>query len=522
MNDFERYPEIVLGLVAPLGINIQSIEDYLIDALKYFNYQLIAKKLSESIKEISGVLNVELKNEPEDARIDSFMTAGNKAREHFGKNYILAAIAVAGIHKSRKEGYPAPSISKIIDTLDSKIGRKNVTAIKELAIEKRPTPKTVYLFNSLKHPDEVQLLRNIYGEGFFLLGINSSREKRLRYLMNRKHISQDEAERLIARDESESHKTGQHVREAFHLSDFFIDIDADDDFKQIRRVLDLIFSNPYITPTKEEYAMFLAFASSLRSADLSRQIGAVITSSEGEVIATGANDVPKPGGGLYWPGGDDMRDHIKGFDSNTKRRNEIVIAILEKIFPKKDRSELLEHGKKTLYDTGIYDITEYGRAVHGEMEALISCARSGVSPRGGTIFGTTYPCHNCAKHIIASGIKRVVFVEPYPKSHAKTLHSDEIVHKHEDGQTEDNKHKVMFEPFVGVGPRRFIDLFSMNLGSGKKLQRNENGNIIDVDKRKHSVRVPMLPLSYINRENNLLGELKEIMEKKNEEKDRME
>ncbi|MDN3612645.1 hypothetical protein QWZ16_23945 [Vibrio ostreicida] len=26
-----------------------------------------------------------------------------------------------------------------------------------------------------------------------------------------------------------------------------------------------------------------------------------------------------------------------------------------------------------------------------------------------------FPCHNCAKHIVASGIKRVVYVEPYPK-----------------------------------------------------------------------------------------------------------
>ena len=46
--------------------------------------------------------------------------------------------------------------------------------------------------------------------------------------------------------------------------------------------------------------MFMAFASALRSADLSRQIGAVIA-HDNEIIATGANDCPKSGGGLYWP-----------------------------------------------------------------------------------------------------------------------------------------------------------------------------------------------------------------------------
>ena len=56
--------------------------------------------------------------------------------------------------------------------------------------------------------------------------------------------------------------------------------------------------------------------------------------------------------------------------------------------------------------------------VHAEMEALLSCARSGVSPVGGTLYSTTFPCHNCAKHIVAAGLRRVVYVEPYPKSRA--------------------------------------------------------------------------------------------------------
>ena len=89
-------------------------------------------------------------------------------------------------------------------------------------------------------------------------------------------------------------------------------------------------------------------------------------------------------------------------------------------------SELLKEGKEVLKDTGILDITEYGRAVHAEMEALLSCGRSGVSTRQCTLYTTTFPCHNCAKHIVASGISRVVFVEPYPKSLANDLHSDAI------------------------------------------------------------------------------------------------
>jgi deoxycytidylate deaminase len=72
------------------------------------------------------------------------------------------------------------------------------------------------------------------------------------------------------------------------------------------------------------------------------------------------------------------------------------------------------------------DITEFGRPVHAEMEAILSCARIGISPKMGTLYCTTFPCHNCAKHIVAAGIKRVVYVEPYPKSKAEKLHSDSL------------------------------------------------------------------------------------------------
>ena len=79
-----------------------------------------------------------------------------------------------------------------------------------------------------------------------------------------------------------------------------------------------------------------------------------------------------------------------------------------------------------LRNTKIFEITEYGRAVHAEMDALLNCASAGVSPKGATLFTTAFPCHNCTRHIIAAGISRVVSIEPYPKSQAVDLHGDAI------------------------------------------------------------------------------------------------
>jgi len=147
-------------------------------------------------------------------------------------------------------------------------------------------------------------------------------------------------------------------------------------------------------------------------------------------------------------------------------------------------------------------ITEYGRAVHAEMEALIQAARSGVSICGGVLFATTYPCHNCAKHIVAAGVTEVVYIEPYPKSHATDLHEDAIS---DDGGEAGGK--VRFRQFVGIGPRRFIDLFSMRLSSGRSLVRKVDGELAKWSREHAELRVPMSPLSYLDSEVMLVKEL---------------
>ncbi len=130
--------------------------------------------------------------------------------------------------------------------------------------------------------------------------------------------------------------------------------------------------------------------------------------------------------------------------------------------------------------------------------ALLSCARTGASTSGATLYCTTFPCHNCAKHIIAAGISRVVYVEPYAKSKAYVLHSDALCLE---AQTTDNK-KVMFEPFIGVGPRHFMDLFSLQGGNTAPKSRKDKrtGVTIPFDRKQASLRVCLPPISYLELE----------------------
>jgi len=214
--------------------------------------------------------------------------------------------------------------------------------------------------------------------------------------------------------------------------------------------------------------MYTAAGASLRSIDLSRQVGAAIFSETGEVVSLGCNEVPKAFGGTYWcdDGPDTHRDFEEGVDANQIQKTVIIRDLLERLeklgflnkslFKKLSKpNEFREFlNSPEIKDSKAMDIIEFGRMIHAEMGAVTDAARRGSSVKNTVMYCTTFPCHVCAKHIVASGIKRVVFLEPYPKSYAKKLHSDSITFEH----TESDK-KVLFEPFLGISPRRYRDIF---------------------------------------------------------------
>ncbi|MGA7416115.1 MAG: deaminase, partial [Bryobacteraceae bacterium] len=179
------------------------------------------------------------------------------------------------------------------------------------------------------------------------------------------------------------------------------------------------------------------------------------------------------------------------------------------------RSSVPKFPELVLRNSLLWDITEFGRAVHAEMDALLSCGRNGVSTRGALLYATTFPCHNCTRHIIAAGVKRVVYVEPYAKSQAAQLHEDAIrVEATAIGRSSKTVRDapVPFEPFIGIGPRRFFDLFSMVLSAGYSIERkNKAGRILEwIPRRDSKPRIAMAPSSYLQREVLVSEELDSI------------
>lgn len=114
-------------------------------------------------------------------------------------------------------------------------------------------------------------------------------------------------------------------------------------------------------------AMEIACLAAKESKDPSTQVGACILSSDERVISTGFNHNPE------------------GWDENDfPWRNDVNIV-----------------GEEN---------TKYPYIIHAETDAISKC-NNREELKKGTIYVTLFPCINCAKQIVAHGIKKVVFVE---------------------------------------------------------------------------------------------------------------
>ena len=440
--------ELIFALVGPVGSGVSTAAAMLRDTLATeFDYTVAPIiKLSEIIKtEAHRVNATPTDREHLDDYIETMQQIGNDLRQKFGPFYLTEKV-VERICKIRSEhgGYDIKGIQAP--------GRR------------------AFILDSLKNAEELTLLKRIYGETLIVVGVFAPDALRQTRLEN-DGVDAGRVGAIVDRDQGEVTTFGQMTRKIFQKADLFLCNDQrKEEMKQkIDRFLHLVFDTGVHTPSRAESAMYEASSAAANAACMSRQVGATIVSADGELIAVGWNDVPKFGGGLY--GEDDRaihdqdgthdRDHRcynwgKKICHNEVRRNDILDKIVQKIADaqllRDDVS--LDSVRKALKGTGVDSLIEFSRSIHAEMEAILSVAREGKNSLvGATLFTNTYPCHNCARHIVAAGITSVVYIEPYLKSLAIALHSDAI--------TEDatEKGKVVFRQYDGVAPSNYVRLF---------------------------------------------------------------
>jgi len=485
---YPERPELVIAFAAavgtPLDVIIECFERHLQDR----NYKVEILRLSTYLNALRLPSVQELPSNPKPYdRISILMTRGDELRKVTKSNEVLALMTAADINARR----PKPG---------------------------RAMTGRAFLLRQLKHPDEVLWLRYIYGSSFLLVGVHWPEEARFLNLQEQ-GIGEQQARELIERDRGEDISHGQQLQKTFHMADVFLAYPprelAADGYKkhldqQVQRIVHLLFGEQIITPLRDEYGMYLAWAASLRSADLSRQVGACILSREGDVLGVGCNEVPAPGGGQYWQGDEgDQRDFRRQGDANQQEVSRVLDELVDAC-RRKAASVDPDDLRDILAATGISSLTEFGRAVHAEMAAILAAGRLGLPVVGGTLYTTTFPCHNCAKHIICSGIRRVVYIEPYPKSRAAQLHDDALDLVDLPGDHGDSR-RVRVEPFIGVAPRLYPVVFAMTTPEGKRIARKDNstGSVLS---SLHGLRIGATPLSYADREHIAAKRVRDLVE----------
>lgn len=453
--------DLILGFCGFIGCGIKTTVIVTTEILKSWGYTVVHIRISDLMQDCNFIQGATYINESQDRHLE-LQKLGNTLRKKFQRNEALAELAIASIQ---------------------------IESAKLRKPENTEELKIAFLVDQFKRPEEIELFRVIYQHNFYLLGILRDEQQRIRNLRE-DDAPESKIHDIINMDNKADDDYGQKTGEAILQSDFFIKNNQSqkrDIENKINRFIGLIHGKNGLTPSINERGMYAAFSASLQSACLSRQVGAALCDDDGNLLAVGKNDVPKSGGGLYTYE-DQEKDHRCVFKSGKCYNDTNKIKIKDRI-AKIIRSSLHEieneinneiseefneitpviHAKKEIMErilssvdsiTGsIYKkgkislIMEYSRSIHAEMDVITTMARtSKESTKDKILFTTTYPCHNCARHIVASGIKKVIYIEPFDKSLALDLHDDSITKS-------ESKNKVSFIEFEGVSPRRYSKFF---------------------------------------------------------------
>lgn len=493
-------PELVFGLIAPIGVDLGLVSEVLVQTLREMQYEAHGFRLTHLMQELP--IGLPLDAGTHVASFQQRIAYANAVCERLGDE-AMAALAISALRAFRAEERTRRRAAR-----GGTGSEADDAPAADEQDEEAPLPSQAYIIRQMKRPEEVALLRSVYEKQFILVSAYAPQAWRRTRIERQERASRGglvsavEAHRLahelIVQDAKEAQEAhGQRVRDAFPLGGVFIDATSRQECeKALRRFVHLFFRQQRDHPDPR------------RVRHVHGQIG--LAALVGPVQAGGRGDLPRLGRGgdarlqrgaqgRWWDllgrGRLDRRDFVEGHDPNERIKTEVLVDVLDRLArgghlsaelsamadPVEASKRLLE--ERTLHsvaDSKIMDLIEFGRIIHAEMSAICDASRNGILVADGTLYCTTFPCHLCAKHIVAAGLREVVYLEPYPKSYASELHGDSI-----SVDSDDPGRKVRFRAFTGVSPYRYRDLFEKgrrkySSGAAQRWSRGASGPMIEL------------------------------------------
>jgi dCMP deaminase len=288
----------------------------------------------------------------------------NKGFKHFSvRKYLIKVIEERGMPVNRD------SMVKIANELREK---NSPSYIAEQMYEEAKRAGGSVIIESLRTEGEVKALQG--KENFYLFSIDADEE--VRYPRAVKRGSETDSvsfETFVENERREWANTDPNkgnLKRCIELSDYKFTNNGtlEELHEQLEKVLGEISSKDNNVSQREdyiswdEYFMGVSILSGMRSKDPSTQVGACIIDDDKKIVATGYNGAPR--------------------------------GIHDRDFPWSREGDFLD--------------TKYAYVCHAELNAILNATKESL--KDCTIYVALFPCNECAKSIIQSGIKKVVYL----------------------------------------------------------------------------------------------------------------
>lgn len=172
------------------------------------------------------------------------------------------------------------------------------------------------------------------------------------------------------------------------------------------------------TYTWDEYFMTMAYLVSMKSKDPSTRVGAVIVNIDNQIISTGYNGFPR--------------------------------------------------GVEDLEERYIDKEYKYLAVNHAEENAILQCARNGISALDCRLYVPWIPCSRCAKSIIQSGINEVIYDAHFPGNNQQN-------------QSEEWRQSVIISQELLIEAKINLRIFNGNIIDIKGLYSGKIFDVMDRD-----------------------------------------
>lgn len=214
----------------------------------------------------------------------------------------------------------------------------------------------------------------------------------------------------------------QDIQNATQNADVFLsNTDQQELTYKIVRYVSLIMHPGLVPPTKEERCMQVAFSAKVNSGCVSRQVGAVVTDKDYNILSLGWNDVHcERVPCVYRNLRDLQKSHNHKMYSDLELRETGVFKqyVNSYDFSDLDRCDAILDGLpsaycfKSIYNELMHgNNPDYSRAIHAEARAFWACNKE--LARGGCLFTTSSSCENCTILANEYGIKNIYYIEKY-------------------------------------------------------------------------------------------------------------